>query len=396
MKVLIINQFCGHGSTGRISTDLYDLIEKDGGECCIAYGRYSAPKGYKTYKLGGKFNSVEHALETRFFDNHGFASRFATKKFINFIKNFKPDVIHIHNLHGYYINVNILMNFLKKIDVKIVWTLHDCWPFSPRTAYIDYLENDKLPTYQDAKESKNKYPEVFFPMWNNYKRKKNAFLGFSDLTIVTPSEWLTEMTTRSFLGVYKCMTIHNGIDLKQFTPQKRNLALLEEYKLINKKIILAVASAWDDRKGLKFVNLVAKYFKNDDEYKVVVIGELKKGNIVDNNAIHIDRTDSIQSLAEWYSLAYCLLNPTLFDTFPTTNLESLACGTPVITFNTGGSPEAVDQYTGIVVNNEGITELVKAVDEVQHLSKNLCTERAKLFNKDEKFKEYLNLYKGES
>ena len=171
MKVLQINQYCGFGSTGKIVLDIADLVIANGDECRIAYGRYEAPESYETYKIGGKFNNYEHVLETRLLDNHGFASRYATRKLVKYIKTYNPDVIHLHCLHGYYLNIKILFDYLKVSGKKIVWTFHDCWAFSDHAAYIDYDENGNLPK-QYAKEDLTEYPTAKFSPFHNYKRKK--------------------------------------------------------------------------------------------------------------------------------------------------------------------------------------------------------------------------------
>lgn len=396
MKVLLINQFCGHGSTGRICTDIYDLLVSQGHECCIAYGRYDAPKDYHTYKIGGTSNVLEHVFETRFLDNHGFSSRKATKKFIQFIEDYNPDVIHIHNLHGYYVNIEILLGYLRDNNKKIIWTFHDCWNFSPRTAYIDYDDEGKLPQKQTRAESRGQYPEVFIPIRDNYKRKEKSFYGFQNLQIVTPSDWLSDMVRSSFLSSYSTKTIYNGIDLEQFCPASivDVNKVKEKYRLKNKKIILGVASAWDWRKGLVYMNEISKNL-DMNEYQVVVIGELKKGNIISKNILHINRTSSIHELKVWYSLASWFINPTLFDTFPTTNLESLACGTPVITFETGGSPESLNDNVGIVLKEKTSNKILELIKSDIDFSSEACVTRSKDFEKVNQFSKYLEMYKNE-
>ena len=394
MKILLINQFCGHGSTGRICTDLYNIAKKNGDDCYIAYGRYRYPADINTYKIGTNWNVYRHVFESRFLDNDGFSSKYSTKKFIKFIENYNPDVIHIHNLHGYYINSRIRMEFLKKNNKKIIWTFHDCWPFSPRSAYIDFGEDGKLPTVQSIKESNKQYPRALFSLHDNYSRKKKIFTGLENLTIVTPSIWLRNMVENSFFKEYKCLTIHNGIDLESFKPREMPLEIVTKYNISDKKIILAVANVWDERKGLKFLNELSN--KLNETYKLVVIGKLVNGSEkISNRIIHIERTDSIEILSYWYSKADYFVNPTLYDNFPTTNLEALACGTPVITFNTGGSGESIDTLSGEVLSDKSSESLFKAITSGKSFKKEDCIRRSKLFEKEKQFQEYINLYHGD-
>ncbi|MGM0340147.1 glycosyltransferase [Enterococcus sp. AZ007] len=393
MKILLINQFCSHGSTGRICTDLQELAIANGDECCIAYGRYSAPEGIETYKVGSSFNVYEHVFESRFYDNDGFASRHSTRKFVKFIKEYNPDVIHIHNLHGYYVNSEILMDYLKKTSIRIIWTFHDCWPFSPRTAYIDYDENGNLPKRQTSKESKNQYPKSYFNLHDNYMRKRKTFSGINKLTIVTPSNWLKRMVKETYFKDYDCVTIHNGIDLSKFKPTVMPSSIVKRYNLQNKKVLLSVANVWDDRKGLRFLNDLSH--KIDDSYKIVVIGKIAdKNESISEKITHIERTDSVEELSYWYTKADYFLNPTLFDNFPTTNLEALACGTPVITFDTGGSGESIDHTCGKVIREKNADRLYLAITDGREYDPELCIRRSKMFEKEKKFQDYIKLYHG--
>mgnify|MGYP004526499615 CR=1 FL=1 len=360
MKVLQINSVCGVGSTGRIATDLYKALEEKGHECVIAYGRGTAPEGIKTIKIGTNFDNYMHVAKTRVFDKHGFGSIKATKDFIKRVEEYNPDVIHLHNIHGYYINIEILFDYLKKANKKVVWTLHDCWAFTGHCAYFDYVGCNKWKEGCKECPQKKEYPNSLLmdsSEWS-FNKKKDIFTGVTDLTIVTPSKWLAGLVKQSYLSEYKVEVINNGIDLDIFKPTKSDFR--ERYGLENKFIILGVASVWDRRKGLQYlVNLAEKI---DDDYKVIIVGvSEKQKKSLPKNIIGITRTNNIRELVEIYSAADVFVNPTLEDNFPTTNLEAIACGTDIITFDTGGSSESAIYY-GYVTNDKSVDDIIKAIN----------------------------------
>lgn len=349
LKILQINSVCGFGSTGRIATDLYKVIEEQGHECVIAYGRGKAPEGFKTIKIGNSFDNYMHVAKTRVLDKHGFGSIGATNKFIKEVKKYNPDVIHLHNIHGYYINIELLFNYLKESGKRVIWTLHDCWAFTGHCAYFDYVGCDKWRNRCDECTQQKEYPASNFSdnsRWN-YEKKKKLFTSMDQdkLTIVTPSNWLAGLVKESYLKKYKVEVIHNGIDLDVFKPIESDFR--EKYNIGNKKIILGVASYWDRRKGLNYFVDLSKEL--DDNYQIVVVGvSEKQKKELPKNIIAITRTNNVNELVEIYSTADIFFNPTLEDNFPTTNLEALACGIPVVTFNTGGSVECINKETGVI------------------------------------------------
>ena len=398
MRILQINSVCGVGSTGRIATDLYKVLEEQGYECKIAYGRGNAPEGIDSIKIGSNLDNYAHVFKTRVFDKHGFGSVSATKKFIEEVKDYDPDIIHLHNIHGYYINIEILFNYLKEANKPIIWTLHDCWAFTGHCAYFDYIGCDKWKNGCGKCPQKQGYPtsNVFDNSKFNYEKKRELFTSVKNMTIVTPSKWLANLVKESFLGKYPVEVINNGIDLNVFKPTESNFR--ERYNLQEKFIVLGVASVWEERKGLKyFIELSEKL---SDDYKIVIVGvnERQKKELSEN-ILAITRTNNVKELVEIYTAADVFVNPTLEDNFPTTNLEALACGTFVVTFNTGGSVESIDCRTGKIVRKKNMKELVEAIISIYDTEKEtvhlLCKERVdNLFNKEYKFKEYLKLYYG--
>lgn len=349
-RILFINSVC-NGSTGTICKNLYKAAVEEGHECCIAYGRGEAPEGFKTIKIGNKLDIYLHVLKARLFDASGFGSKHATKELIKKIDEFKPDIIHLHNIHGYYVNIEILFKYLKDHpEIKKIWTLHDCWAFTGHCAYYTYTRCDKWKTCCKGHcPNRNEYPKTTFScVTKNYTKKKNIFSNVENIILITPSKWLKNEVEKSFLKNYKTVVIHNGVDTNIFKPTPSNIK--EQYGIKNKKIILGVASVWDKRKGLNTFLELSKEI--DDEYQIVLIGlNSKQIKQLPSNIIGISRTENVQELVKWYSAAYVYFNPTLEDNYPTTNLEAISCGTPVVTFETGGSPESVIG-NGIIINNE--------------------------------------------
>lgn len=393
MKVLQINSVCGVGSTGRIATDLYKVIEEAGHECVIAYGRGTAPEGIKTIKIGTNFDNYMHVAKTRIFDKHGFGSTKATKEFIRKVEEYNPNVIHLHNIHGYYINIEVLFEYLKRANKKVIWTLHDCWTFTGHCSHFDYVGCYKWKKGCNSCEQKKEYPssKLFDASQFNYQKKKELFTSVKDMTIITPSKWLANLVKDSFLGKYEVQVINNGIDLEVFTPTESNFR--EKYGLQDKKIILGVASVWTERKGFNtFIELANKL---DDNFKIVLVGvNEKQKRTLPKNIIGITRTNNVKELAEIYTVADLFLNPTLEDNFPTTNIEALACGSPVITFNTGGSIESVNTQVGFIAKKRDIEKIYDIIInfEKNKLDKNDIISKSRFYDKNERYKQYLRVY----
>lgn len=395
MKVLQINSVCGIGSTGRIATDIHNLLISKGHESIIAYGREPIKNCNENIKIGNKIDFYCHVISSRMLDDHGSKSKQATKKLISQIRLENPDIIHLHNIHGYYINIKLLFEFLKNYNKPVVWTLHDCWSFTGHCSYFDYIECNKWIEGCFNCPQKKEYPKSICidNSKRNYQNKKDLFTGINNLTIVTPSQWLKELVDKSFLNTYESVVINNGIDLDIFKRTDSNFR--KEYCLEGKYLILGVASIWDPRKGLKYFNELAKTL-NENE-RIILVGLSKsQASEVHDNIVGIERTNNINELVSIYSSVDVFLNPTLEDNFPTTNLEALACGVPVITFNTGGSPECVDDRTGLIVSQRNIKGILNALNEVKKYNKiyiDDCRDRAVLkYNKLNRYEEYFELY----
>lgn len=388
-KILFINSVC-YGSTGGICKGLYDLAVENGFEACIAYGRGEAPKGYNTYKIGNKVNIYTHALQARLFDSSGFGSMQATNRFVEWIDTYKPDIVHLHNLHGYYLNVEIMFNYLKKHnEIKVVWTLHDCWSF---TGHCPHFENEKCDQWKTGCTScvrTNDYPKSFKDNCEeNYHRKNNTFNGLNNMTIVTPCYWLKHLLKESFLKNYDVKVINNGIDLNVF--KKIETSILDLYSLKNKRIILGVASVWDDKKGLDTFVRLSKEISND--YKIVLIGLNKRQiNTLPNEILGIERTNTVDELVQWYNAAHVFFNPTLEDTYPTVNLEAQACGIPIVTYKVGGTQETVFTNKSFCIND--YREFIDLLNKDVFVNKSWVGIDRDLLDKNKKMKEYIDLYK---
>jgi glycosyltransferase involved in cell wall biosynthesis len=397
MKIVQINTAVNTGSTGRITEDIGKILISKGYDSYIAYGRGSRPSESKLVRIGSQLDVINHGLKTVILDRHGFGSTNATRAFIEEIDKIKPDAIGLHNLHGYYINIGVLFEYLQMVNIPVIWTLFDCWAFTGHCTYFDDINCTKWITRCYSCPKKRKYPSSYLidNSRRNFLDKRNSFSKVKNLHIIVHSQWLKGLVEQSFLNIYPVHHIFSGIDLNVFKPVKDNL-VKDRYNLHGKKIILGVASKWDTRKGLSdFVKLIPYLIK---EWKIVLIGLSEKQiNSLPPEIIGITRTESIDELATLYSSADVFVNPTWLDNFPTTNLEALACGTPVITYNTGGSPEAIDNETGFVIDVGDLPGLVKAIESVLNNGKQAystaCRLRAqRLFDKNIRYNDYISLY----
>lgn len=379
MKVLQINSVCGKGSTGRIVLDIHNALIEQGHKSLVAYGREPAIGCENAMRIGTKKDIYAHGLYTRIFDKHGLGSQKATRQFIKNIEAESPDIIHLHNIHGYYLNYEILFRFLKNFGKPVIWTFHDCWPFTGHCAYFTYAGCERWQTFCHDCPQKRSYPGslVFDNSRRNFERKREAFTGVKDLTIVTPSEWLAGLVKQSFLSEYETVVIPNGIDTTAFRPVPSDFK--SRHAIENKFMILGVANVWDQRKGLKYFLELADILENDEI--IVLVGLTKKQvESLPANIIGITRTNNIQELVEIYSAADVFVNPTLEDNYPTVNLEAQACGTYVVTFDSGGTKETIiDSSHGTVCGEKTTQALRNLLNDLrsQGLLDNLTVENLK-------------------
>lgn len=388
-KLLQINVTANVGSTGRIAEQIGSVAMNAGWESYIAYGRYANPSKSRLIKIGTKLGLFWHLLESRLFDNQGLASRVATRKLVQQIESIKPDVIHLHNIHGYYLNYKILFDYLNSTNIPVVWTLHDCWSFTGHCAHFVEANCNKWREECDSCVLKNKYPKTYFSSAKtNYELKRQLF-NSANLTLVPVSEWLSNFVEQSFLKDKAKRVIHNGININTFKPLNTTTN-----DFIN---ILGVSSVWNESKGLyDFYKL--RNILDPNRFNITLVGLTKQQiDELPKGIVGIERTNSIEELVQMYNNTDIFVNPTYADTFPTTNLEALACGTPVITYRTGGSPESITPDTGIVVEQGNISAIVQAIEEISSKGKNYyadaCRKHAEEnFDKDSCFEKYINMY----
>lgn len=398
MKLLQINTILNSGSTGRIAEDIGKVAMAAGFESYIAAGHTLRASKSKVIEIGSGLDRSLHRVKSILFDRHGFASLSATRRLVKLIEKIKPDVIHLHNIHGYYLNIKIIFDYLKRSPIPVVWTLHDCWPFTGHCTFFDRVNCNKWQTECNHCPNQEGYPRSIGldQSRRNFYDKKRIFTGVKNLVIVTPSLWLANHVQHSFLSNYPVEVINNGVDLDLFPPAAFSEEVRKKYNLSDAPILLGVANTWDKRKGLSDFIELSKIIKSDVQIVLVGLSDKQLAGLP-VKITGIKRTENSQELAALYATADLFINPTYVDNFPTTNIESLACGTPVITYKTGGSPEAIDDFTGFVTERADVGKMAEKIELILKNGKKLyvdaCRQRAEqLFNKEDRYKDYINLY----
>ena len=363
MKLVSINTVC-NGSTGKIMGSISREASNNGFEVLCIFGRRKGYADIPCKKIGGPISFLYHIFITTVFDAHGHGSYFKTKDLVRELKRINPDIIHLHNIHGYYINYKVLFDYLRnEYQGKIFWTLHDCLPMTGHCAYFDYVHCDRWKNGCHNCPNKKQYPIslVFDRSKKNYEEKKKLFAD-PKITIITPSIWLQDIVSKSFLKVCNVKTINNGIDLEIFKP-KKDETIYDKYSIPrDKKVILGVASIWEKRKG--FDDFLSLADKISNEYVIVLVGlNDRQIKSVENykNIIPIKRTENQNDLAVLYSLSYCLLNPTYEDNYPTVNVEALACHTRVVCYDTGGCVEQARNKNVYLIKKQSKEENIKNI-----------------------------------
>lgn len=355
MKILVINSECGTRSTGKISVAIAEQYEKEGYEAKVAYGRRAfVPEQYKKFavRIGTDTEVKIHALLTRITDKHGLYSKHATKEFLQWAEEYNPDILWLHNIHSYYINYEMLFEWIKsRPQMEVKWTLHDCWSFTGHCVHFSVVKCDRWKTKCRNCSQTREFPGsyVLSNCTDNYNRKKQAFTGVKNMTIITPSNWLASLVKQSFLKEYPVEVVYNTIDTDIFKPTPSDFR--ERNNLENRKIVLGVASDWSERKGLNdFIKLSEQL---SDEYKIVLVGlDEKQLKRIPGSILGIKRTHGQKELAEIYTAADVFVNPSKEETFGLTTLEALSCGTQAIVYKDTACEEVVNKYGGIAVEQE--------------------------------------------
>ena len=402
MKLAIINAESGKGGgPATIADDIYKNFVADGNEAVVCFGRQCADDDVNRYRIGGKLDLLWHGFISRVFDAHGMASKSATQKLVEFLKEYQPDVVNLHNIHGYYLNYSILFKYLKEADIPVVWTLHDCWPFTGHCAYFDLVGCDKWKTGCHHCPQIKSYPASFGldTSKSTYNRKKKIFSSIGkNLTLVPPSAWLGDLAKESFLKDCRIEVINNGIDLNVFKPNRIDMASEESFRkkhgLTDKVMVLALASEWTPRKGFDDMIYIGTHLP--ENYKLVMVGlSPEQLSQIPPEIIPITRTNNVEELIQIYSEADVFANASVEDNFPTVILESLACGTPVVTYDTGGCREEINEKCGILVDKydkaaiiSGLIQMGKKTDSVSEA----CLEKATTFEKKKMYDRYNQLF----
>ena len=397
MKIVSINAV-SYGSTGNIMRGITHAAEEGiAAKCYTFYGNWKyCPKEFMgSHRFGYRFENTLCLIFSRVTGLYYIGHIFGTASLLHKINKIKPDIIHLHNLHMGLVNVPMLFHYIKKNNIPIVWTFHDCWPMTGHCPHFTMAKCEKWREGCHNCPIPREYPASYIDQSKTlWKWKKKWFTGVKTLTIVTPCEWLANIVKQSFLKEYPVRVIHNGIDLEIFRPTENDIR--HKFHIAeNQFLILGVALGWLKEKGLDvFIELTKRL--DPDKYKIILVGTNDATDkLLPNNIISIHRTQNQRELAEIYTAADLFVNTTREDTFPTVNLEALACGTPVITFDTGGSPECVDERCGSVTPVDDLDALVREIVqtcESKCFSHEACVKRAAQFEQNARFKEYVSLY----
>lgn len=385
--LLQINVVSNILSTGKIAEDIAKVAIAHGWKSYVAYGRDSKRSVSQEIRVGSKFDVYEHYAMNKLFDREGWASKTGTRKLVQQIEKIKPDIIQLHNIHDHYLNYPMLFKYLAKSNVPIVWVQHDCWSFTGGCMYFDMLNCSKWKT--ECKNCPEKRALLGDNTTKHYRLKKQLLDAIPNLIFVPVSDWLHGLLSQSAQKHRPIITIHNGVDISRFKPMNSTIAK-------DKFRILGVAAVWDKRKGLDDFIRLREHLS--DEFEITLVGLTQKqvANLP-KGIMGLSRTANVEELAQLYSDSDVFVNPTYSDNFPTTNIEALACGTPVITYNTGGSPEAVDENTGVVVSQGDVLALKESIEKMRlhPLSSDLCRKRAEqYFDKNKCFNKYIQLYES--
>ena len=390
MRIALLNSVCT-GSTGKIACGTARILQRAGHDARIFYGRGHAPSDVLSERIESAPAVYAHVALTRLTDRHGFGSALATRRLIRLLAAFDPDVIQLHNLHGYWLHLPTLANYLKTCGKPVVWTLHDCWAFTGHCAYFDMAACQGWRTGCGRCPQKGAYPQSLLldASARNFADKRRLFTAIPNLTLVTPSEWLAALTKESFFLRTPAIVLPNGVDETVFHPVQSELRA--RYGLAQKRILLGVANVWEARKGLEtFFALRARL---DASYAIVLIGLSKKQlRALPQGILGLARTANAQELAAWYTAADVFVDPTREENFPTTHLEALSCETPVVTFCAGGSAEMLTDACGVSVPVGDTDALARGIADALRLDGADCAARAAQYRERDRFEAYLRLY----
>lgn len=397
-KLLQINVVANSGSTGHIAEEIGRLVMANGWKSYMAYGRWACPSESELIRIGNSFHTLSHAAQSFLWDRQGWGSAGSTRRLLDRIREIGPDIIHLHNLHGYYLNYKILFEFLADAGIPVVWTLHDCWSMTGHCTHFEHIGCNKWKSGCRECPNLQHYPKSLFRdnSQANYRWKKRLFPAVKNLTLVPVCPWLDRIVQDSFLKNIGRQVIVNGIDLERFQPVDRRAKIEQAFRLNDCYLLLGVSTFWNADKGMDDLLYLRRILPS--RYLIFMVGLTRRQiGRLPAGVIGIERTEETGRLVELYSAADVFVNPTYQDTLPTVDIEALACGTPVVTYHTGGSADIVSPDTGFVVERGNRKALLDAVVRVVEKGKpfytKACRNRAeKYFNKLDRFQDYLRLY----
>lgn len=395
MKLLQINTVCGNGSTGKIAVEIQKYCENKGVSGCILYGRECKNAIHDSVLTQNKYELYANALSARLFDNEGFGATTSTKRMIDYIKEYQPDIIQLHNLHGYYVNLVKLFQFLKEYGKPVVWTLHDCWAFTGHCTHYAYFNCDKWKIECGHCIQKSEYPKSLFldKSRSNYIIKKNIYSKMDNLTLVVPSMWMKSQVEKSFLSKYNINVIYNGIDLALF--KKKKTMLKHKLGLDNKIVLLGVADGFGKKKGLdNFIKLYS--LLNHNRYSIILVG-LKTNQIAElpKGIIGLERTRTQEELVHLYSITDLFLNLSREESMGLVTVEALACGVPALVNDATALPEIIEKSgCGMIIDYDNMEQAAQVIskEEFLNISEENCRKYAQEFDKSAKYQQYYELY----
>ena len=415
MRIFYVNTFFSAGGSARVVGGISEELRRGGHDCMIAAARGTEPSGRRTLRVGSRLSVCFNAAVARIADNDGFMAHRATRRLVDAIERYSPDVVHLHNLHGYYVNVELLFDYLRRSGKRVVWTLHDCWAMTGHCPCFSTASCEEWLSGCRSCVLMHEYPKCFFGgrSAENFRLKKSLFTGIDNLTLVVPSRWLASIVSRSYLSDYPLRIIPNGVDTMRFRPVESDFR--SRYGIGSRTMLLSVASSWVGRKGFGCLAELAKML--DDSYAIVVIGITEaQRRLLPEGIVALPAIGSDELLAQAYSAADLLVNLSTEESFGLVTLEALACGTPVVVYDATACPEplmpvfepladghhakpfcsaeaAID--CGVVVDMRrgvaGVAEMVSS-GAWRTISKEACRRHALGFDAHEVYSRYIALY----
>jgi len=397
MKVLMVNTVSGYGSTGSICTDIASVLNKQGHECYIAYGQGTTTYP-KSFKIGIVIENHLHNIGSRATGKQGYFTKKGTHKLVEFIKEYNPDIIHLHNLHGNYLNLKILFEYLIDVQKSVVWTLHDCWAFTGKCAHYTDVQCYKWQTQCNKCPQVKKYPpSLFFDRSRiMFEDKKKWFTALKKLTIIPVSHWLEGEVKKSFFKNNTIVPIYNWVDHSIFKPCNDNIK--DQYGIDAKKfIILGVSASWSaSNNRLKDFIALSKLITGD--MQIVLVGQAANKNDIPPSIIHIPYVNGKEALAKIYSNANVYVHVSTEDTFGKVIAEALSCGTPAIVYNATACPEIIGEGCGYVVEKRNVKQLMEVMYKIKANTKaqysEFCRKRVvENFDYTTNINETISIYK---